>query len=83
MSHCSVPRLILNYSDKVNIYKSIYFIPIPVNKTPLPPSMPLFQPLNECHIPYPTPMYNPTPYNPTPYNPNPSCKECKTCSCKR
>ena len=74
---CSIPRLVLNYSDKVNIYTDRCFIPLPPNKAPLPPPIPLFQPLNECHIPYPTPMYNP---------PNPSCTStsCKEpCSCKR
>ena len=59
MSIPRIPRIVLEYSDKINIYKNAYFIPLPAVPTPLPPSMPIYRPTNECNIPYPTPTYTP------------------------
>lgn len=43
-----------------NIYKNDNFIPLPTVRTQIPPSMPLYKPLNECNVAYPTPKYNPS-----------------------
>jgi hypothetical protein len=69
-----IPHIVLNYSDKVNIYKNECFITLPAVLPPPPPAIQLYRPTNECNIPYSTPTYTP---------PYASCTECKTCSCKK
>lgn len=65
---CSVKPLIRYYSDKVNIYSSDCFIPLPTCRACPPPSMPIYRPLGQCNQPYPTPTY---------YPPAPCCNSCK------
>ena len=69
--NCTIPRLVLNCSDKINIYKNKCFIPLPTNANCPPPSsdVPLFRPIAMNGMPYPTPTYKP---------PYPSCNTCKT-----
>lgn len=54
-----------SYTDKVNIYKSDVYIPVPTIISPLPPSMPLYYALGVCNQPYQVPTY---------YPPGPYCK---------
>jgi len=44
---------------KENIYQSPNFTLLPVSKPPLPPTMPIYQPLDQCGHPYSVPMYHP------------------------
>ena len=60
---CKLPPLLSYYSDKINIYKNDCFAPLPVERSPPPPSMIIYQPLGNCGQPYQTPTYNPySPY---------------------
>lgn len=61
-------KAICQPQKKENIYQSPNFVLVP-KQPPLPPIMPIYQPLNECGRPYTTPMYHP------PYC---GCFECKT-----
>lgn len=72
--NCRIPRQVYCYSDKINIYNNDCFIPLPVQPSPLPPPMMIYQPLSNCGNPYPTPTY---------YPPNPACNSCKSCTCKK
>jgi hypothetical protein len=67
---CGKSNLVSYYSDKINIYQSEYFIPLPNIRACPPPSMPIYQPLSYCGQPYPTPTY---------YPPYPSCTSCNRC----
>lgn len=66
--NCPKKRFVRCYSDKVNIYSSNDFIPIPTCRASLPPSMTIYRPLADCNRPYPTPTY---------YPPAPCCNQCK------
>lgn len=74
--NCTIPRLVLCYSDKINIYNNCHFLPLPVEQPPLPPpsAFPVFRPTDTCGKPYPTPMYHP------PYNPCNTVNKCAKCA---
>lgn len=75
---CSTGRLVSYYSDKVNIYNSNCFIPLPNYRTCPPPSMIILQPAptNNCN---PYGQYcNPSPPPAPPPAPPPQsiCSSC-------
>ncbi len=66
---CTPPKLLSYYSNKVNIYTSDCFIPLPAWRTCPPPSMPIIGPATtQCGpcgpmiIPLGEPLYPPRPY---------------------
>lgn len=76
---CTTPKLVSYYSDKVNIYTSDCFIPLPAWRTCPPPSMvmtgpgaPACGPCGPMIAPMAEPLYPPRPYVGA-YTSNSSC----------
>jgi hypothetical protein len=59
---CGVPKLLKYYTDKVNVYTSDCFIPLPAWRTCPPPSMPIIGPYGPVVRPPGEPFYPPHPY---------------------